>query len=82
MAEYLFGGERWVTALEESKCGTFDPFQGDETREPRERVECFKCNGAGFVGFQFLHGVEMYDCTECDGSGELFVNEFEEDDFI
>jgi hypothetical protein len=88
-AEELFGtknikgGERWVDVrrsektgkLLKSKCGTYEPFQGDsevtEEEDPVEKIltTCYECNGTGQKKISFLNGYQFMECWDCKGFG-------------
>jgi hypothetical protein len=88
VAEELFGGTRWVNIrtgkngdVLKSKCGEFEPFQGDETKTPDPKDEtqveiitdiCDTCNGAGKLVLSFGTGQRKHmSCKKCDGKGVL-----------
>jgi DnaJ-class molecular chaperone len=77
-AEELFGGERWVDVLEESKCGYYEDFVGDtskapdpEETRPKARAVCNLCKGTGRVRIQLMDEVGFVKCHKCDGKGHI-----------
>jgi DnaJ-class molecular chaperone len=81
-AEELFGGERWVNILPESKCGMFEDFVGDDSRAPeptalvpKVKAKCNLCKGSGKARIQFMDEVEFVKCHRCDGKGEIILGD-------
>jgi hypothetical protein len=89
-AEQLFGTDlkgkkRWVDVRKgkngdylKAKCGTFEPFTGDDSRspdveEPAQKVKklCGKCNGSGNVKVKFINSYEYMNCHACGGQGSI-----------
>lgn len=74
-AEENFGGVRWVDALEESKCGQFQPFKG-EPAEPLEKdvfSNCPQCRGTGLITVQYITGPQQIKCHKCGGIGSVLT---------
>lgn len=93
MAEELFGtknikgGERWVNVrksektgkLLNSKCGTFEPFIGDESQAPEVElpedvtlsIECSTCRGTGKMNVRIMMENQSVECTSCQGKGSI-----------
>lgn len=77
-AETLFGGERWVNVLEESKCGHYEPFVGDdstapELAAPKVVTNCNNCNGTGKITIWKMNQRTVVNCSKCDGKGTRLV---------
>jgi DnaJ-class molecular chaperone len=77
-AEELFGGTRWVKVLPEAKCGTFESFQGDDSRAPDKEAPqkvkkvCGHCKGSTQVRMINIYDkVELVKCHVCNGKGSI-----------
>jgi hypothetical protein len=85
-AEELFGGTRWVNVrrsdktgkLLKSKCGTYEPFTGDDSVEPElmgqkptSKKPCANCSGTGKQKIRFIDGFKSVACTKCEGKGNV-----------
>lgn len=36
-----------------------------------EFIDCYECNGSGYVDCETCSTPEMEECTNCEGSGEI-----------
>lgn len=88
-AEELFGtnikgGKRWVDVRKSektgkilnSKCGTFEAFQGNEDvapEVPKETTQCLHCKGEGKVQVKVMAESYLATCSKCNGAGKVEV---------
>jgi hypothetical protein len=79
-AEELFGGVHWVNILEESRCGMFEPFIGDNSRapdpeqnQPKVKATCNTCRGSGKARVLFIDEVVFIKCHRCGGKGYVII---------
>lgn len=72
-AEELFGGTRWVDVLEESKCGTFESFEGDTevgfSELDFKKKLCPRCRGGRTQVVARKPKLIEADCHYCHGKG-------------